>query len=603
MYKQFFGFKERPFQLVPNPAYLFLSKTHEEALAHLSYAVSQGEGFVEITGEVGTGKTTLCRVFLENLDPDTEAAYIFNPKLDPIQLLKAINDEFGIDSSGDTAKDLIDVLNYFLIEKRAEGKRVIILIDEAQNLDREILEQLRLLSNLETTTSKLLQIILVGQPELGQMLDAHDLRQLAQRITLSCHLAPMTFAETRAYIQHRLQLASRKPGTRFTWAACYAIHQYAGGVPRLINIVCDRALLTAFGLGRRRITGGIANAAIRELAGRGDRRRYAPHAGRKPLAVLVVLAAVLAILIFRPPSQWTGSGQPVPTPAAPPASPAPADAEAPEDTAEAPPREDQIVTADEADATPVEPPPEAVEPVPAADDASLQPVRKLEDYLTQTDGRTSRFFALAAAVTLWEAIPRMSESLGDVENPEAFFRLGAKQNGLSLYRIEGDMGLIRRLDLPTILEMYASVGPSPAYVTLSGITDGRMIFTAGDGGPPIEAEPHEVESYWTGLAFVPWRNFFNFTGTIPREASEETIVSLKMLLGEIGYPDIGISPEYTNATRRAVEEIQAANGVRVDGLVGPVTTMILYNQLDRLDIPHLTDPAMAGLMSPAESSP
>ncbi|MDD4071742.1 MAG: AAA family ATPase, partial [Desulfobacterales bacterium] len=198
MYKQFFGFKEKPFKLVPNPSYLFLSRCHEEALAHLTYAVSQSDGFVEITGEVGTGKTTLCRVFLETLGDNVEVAYIFNPRLDSLQLLKAINDELGIRSDAENTKDLIDILNQFLMEKKAAGRTVILLIDEAQNLSEEVLEQLRLLSNLETTLSKLIQIILVGQPELGKKLDSPNLRQLAQRITLRYHLRPLSRKETKA---------------------------------------------------------------------------------------------------------------------------------------------------------------------------------------------------------------------------------------------------------------------------------------------------------------------------------------------------------------------------------------------------------------------
>ena len=165
MYENFFGFKEKPFKLVPNPEYLFLSKSHEEALAHLTYALSQGDGFVEITGEVGTGKTTLCRAFLENLDDDAIAAYIFNPKLDPRQLIKTINDELGIKCKTDNTKDLIDNLNNFLMRQKTLRKKVLLLIDEAQNLSKNVLEQLRLLSNLETSKEKLLQIILVGQPE------------------------------------------------------------------------------------------------------------------------------------------------------------------------------------------------------------------------------------------------------------------------------------------------------------------------------------------------------------------------------------------------------------------------------------------------------
>ena len=260
MYNRFFGFKERPFKLVPNPEYLYLSRIHEEVLAHLNYAVSYGEGFVEITGEVGTGKTTLCRMFLEGLDENTAAAYIFNPKLDALQLLKAINDEFGIPSDTDSIKALIDRFNAFLLEKKAQGKRVILLMDEAQNLSVDVLEQLRLLSNLETTTSKLLQIILVGQPELGELLETEALRQLNQRITLSCHLIPLSASETREYIRHRIHIASRKPGLAFTAGAYRSIFNYSGGVPRLINIVCDRTLLTAFALGKHRITDGIVTA-------------------------------------------------------------------------------------------------------------------------------------------------------------------------------------------------------------------------------------------------------------------------------------------------------------------------------------------------------
>ncbi|MBW1799799.1 MAG: AAA family ATPase, partial [Deltaproteobacteria bacterium] len=301
MYKKFFGFKERPFKLVPNPAYLFLSRSHEEALAHLSYAISQGDGFVEITGEVGTGKTTLCRAFLETLDENTEAAYIFNPKLDAIQLLKAINDEFAIRSEPDNTKDLIDILNAFLIEKKGQGKKVILLVDEAQNLSVEVLEQLRLLSNLETTTSKLLQIILVGQPELGDMLDSYDLRQLGQRITLSCHIHPMTRNETRQYILHRIHTASQKPGVTFTWAAFFAIYRYSRGIPRQINIVCDRALLFAYGLNRHIITGSIVKASARELAGRGDIRKFGLQVpGKSTVVLAAVCVALFLYILFRP---------------------------------------------------------------------------------------------------------------------------------------------------------------------------------------------------------------------------------------------------------------------------------------------------------------
>ncbi|MBW2711993.1 MAG: AAA family ATPase, partial [Deltaproteobacteria bacterium] len=227
MYENFFGFKERPFKLVPNPAYLFLSKSHEEVLAHLAYAVIQGDGFMEITGEVGTGKTTLCRAFLENLDHNTKAAYIFNPNLNSVQLLKTINDEFDINSDADNTKDLIDTLNSFLIMQKTQGNNTILLIDEAQNLTKEVLEQLRLLSNLETAKHKLLHIILVGQPELKKTLNSFELRQLSQRISLSCQIIPLNYKEVTEYIEHRISIASQKPGVKFTRAAYRSIYKYS----------------------------------------------------------------------------------------------------------------------------------------------------------------------------------------------------------------------------------------------------------------------------------------------------------------------------------------------------------------------------------------
>jgi general secretion pathway protein A len=298
MYNQFFGFKEKPFKLVPNPEYLYLSHIHEEVLAHLNYAAGHGEGFVEITGEVGTGKTTLCRMFLESLDERTEAAYIFNPKLNALQLLKAINDEFGLPSETDSVKTLIDRLNRFLLEKKIENKQVILLIDEAQNLSADVLEQLRLLSNLETTTSKLLQIILVGQPELSEMLETDTLRQLNQRISLSCQLMPLSLRETREYIRHRIHIASRKPGLAFSTRAYRAIFKFSGGVPRLINIACDRALLTAYSRGKHHIAHSVVKKALKELDGqKSGSRKAGPYWEKWIVGLLIVLVFLVLSMV------------------------------------------------------------------------------------------------------------------------------------------------------------------------------------------------------------------------------------------------------------------------------------------------------------------
>ncbi|MCP4352034.1 MAG: AAA family ATPase [Desulfobacterales bacterium] len=589
MYKNFFGFKERPFQLVPNPAYLFLSKSHEEALAHLTYAVIQGDGFVEITGEVGTGKTTLCRVFLDNPGENTESAYIFNPRLDSIQLLKAINDEFGISSKADTTKALIDTLNSFLIQKKAEGKKVILLIDEAQNLSKEVLEQLRLLSNLETSTSKLLQIIIVGQPELKQMLDSYELRQLEQRITLSCHLSPLSYKETKEYIQHRISIASRKPGIRFTRSAYRAIYKYSGGIPRLINIVCDRALLTAFGMEQFKITGGIARTAIRELAGRGDRRRYILKDGKKGILIFSALCVILVMLILYPPgNSGTFPGWSLVT------------KEHSAHTSENKPGilkssqtgnfESENSVTDTATENPAkESAAHAGNVHNKTRNSSVdmpESEQSLEDFLRSTNISSSKFSALETVLRLWNTKTVIKQYPSSVNDEHVFFWLAAKQNGFLVQRVENDWTLLEKLNLPAILELRTPADLIPAYVTLVKTGNGKITLRGGDN-IKIETIPDELSLYWSGEAYVPWKNFFSLSGTIPRDAPEDSVVSLKMLLQEIGFDRIDISPLYDEQTQEAVEDIQKKNNIEVDGVVGPLTKIILYNKLDSLKIPHL----------------
>lgn len=311
MYHTYFGFRERPFQLVPNPDYLYLSRHHEEALAHLRYAIAHGEGFAEITGEVGTGKTTLCRVFLESLTEETEVAYIFNPHLTSIELIRAINDEFEIDATKETAKELIDTLNRFLLKKKAENKRIVLLIDEAQNLSREVLEQVRILSNLETSSQKLIQIILVGQPELDAMLNSHEMRQLAQRISIRCRLFPLDVAETRNYIHHRIRVASEKsPEVTLSPSAIKTIHRYSGGIPRLINILCDRAFLFAYVSQTKTISNQIVHHAVQELESKNISGKYFTVERKNGALLLLVLLSIALIMyiVFYPdrpePGRW-----------------------------------------------------------------------------------------------------------------------------------------------------------------------------------------------------------------------------------------------------------------------------------------------------------
>jgi general secretion pathway protein A len=572
MYEKFFDLTQKPFRLVPDPAYLFMGKSHEEALAHLMYAVSQGDGFVEITGEVGTGKTTLCRAFLENLDEKTEAAYIFNPKLDSVQLLKAINDEFSINSDADSTKDLIDILNAFLIRKRAEGVKVILIIDEAQNLSKEVLEQLRLLSNLETTQTKLLQIILVGQPELAEMLGSHELRQLGQRITLSCRISPLTYPETKKYIQHRLEIASHKTAVKFSRAALRSIYRYARGLPRLINISCDRTLLTAFGLNRHRITWGVTRTAIRELMARGDLDHYSFWAGKKAILLTAGLCLLAITVVLYPPGYLVNK-----------------------------PISETSVTKSQ-ERFQITPPPTKKASEQAFVEAQVVTAEKteehrdlvfsekdLEDYLKAMDTRSSRQAAINAVMDLWGAENPLRPFFHDIEKDRTFFQLAARQNGFQTRRVQGDIQLIRKLNLPAVLALYVPEGLNPVYLALTKIDGDQLTLRGGPRKEQILVQPDALRKYWSGVAFIPWKNFLRHDGEIPKYAPEDAIITLKILLRDIGFNDIEISPAYDVQTREAVKKIQQKHGLIPDGVVGSLTKIVLYNEKEALKIPHILE--------------
>src|SRR5450631_1610391 len=272
MYMRFFGLKQQPFSLAPDPRYLYMSKRHREALAHLLYGVGGGGGFVLLSGEIGAGKTTVCRCFLEQVPRRCNVAYIFNPKLTARELLKSVCDEFHIPYThlglgAPTVKDYVDPLNDFLLKTHAVGQNNLLVIDEAQMLSADVLEQLRLLTNLETNERKLLQIILIGQPELRDMLARPELEQLAQRVIARFHLDALSETETEQYIAHRLAVAGRTTASPFDRKALRRIHQLSRGVPRRINLLCDRALLGAYASDHASVDRSIVDKAASEVFG------------------------------------------------------------------------------------------------------------------------------------------------------------------------------------------------------------------------------------------------------------------------------------------------------------------------------------------------
>ena len=267
VYQDYFGLSEKPFDLTPDPKYLYLSPKHKEVLAHLVYGIQENNGFLKIVGEVGTGKTMICRSFLRELHTDFSIAYIFNPGIDELELLQTINAELGLPSESTSKKKLTDVLNGFLLEERTKGHRVVVIIDEAQDLLPSVLEQLRLLSNLETETEKLIQIVLIGQPELDKVLAQEDLRQLKQRITIQWELLPLNLDETRGYIQHRLNVALGKGKVQLTRTGTDLIYRYAKGIPRMINVIADRSLLIAYTQNTKKIDCNIIRMAVADIGG------------------------------------------------------------------------------------------------------------------------------------------------------------------------------------------------------------------------------------------------------------------------------------------------------------------------------------------------
>ena len=637
MYKNFFGFKERPFKLVPNPAYLFLSRSHEEALAHLTYAVIQGEGFMEITGEVGTGKTTLCRAFLEHLDNDTKVAYIFNPNLDAVELLKAINDEFSIPSDADNTKDLIDTLNAFLIEQKTQGKNTILLIDEAQNLTNEILEQLRLLSNLETAKHKLLHIILVGQPELKEKLDSHELRQLRQRISLSCRLTPLNFKDVRNYIQHRINVASGKPGIQFADAAYRSIYNYSKGIPRLINIVCDRALLTAFGLDQKEITQKIVRASIKELTDRNGINENNFKKQKKAILLFSILSLIIFMVIYFRPGLFrvntifnspetkkldtlhsNNVKKTFPAVTAPDVKQSVPVVVTPDAKKTVP----AVTVTDKKEPVPAVTVSESKKPIPIVTASELkepipivtaseskkieaqkakemepviepitEPARNLGNLLETMNRLSSRHMAIKVALNLWHIEPEIKPNMDTIDDDQDFFRLVSKENNLSIRRIKGNLNAIKKLNLPVILTVHLNKDIPPVYLTLIKIDSQKVTLRGGKQDISIELSPVELESYWSGEAYIPWKNFLSLTGTIPIDSPKDSITTLKMLLRDIGFKEVEINPFYDDKTRQAVKEIQKKYGLHIDGTVGSTTKIALYSEKKVFKQPHIVSVA------------
>ncbi len=583
MYNGFFGFHEKPFKLIPNPDFLYLGKSHEEALAHLSYATSQGDGFVEITGEVGTGKTTLCRVFLEDLGKEIEVAYIFNSNLDAVQLLKTIHTELGIEYNSQDPIILTETLNQYLLKKKADGKSVILLIDEAQHLGRDTLEQLRLLSNLETTKNKLMQIILVGQPELGELLDSFAMRQLRQRINLSCYILPLTLKETCEYIDHRVKVAARNRINLFSKSALKIIYKHSRGVPRRINIICDRALLVAYSQEKTSITPSIVKTAVKELQ---TPRQTIP--GQKShsktvilsfIAVLMAAGLLFAAYFFVSPKKTDG---------------VPAAKEIEQKAVD-----HKTVVSKPIPALPADeekkPAPlilESIEPqVEQFSLPTIAPPEKTAIRVLKTIGSgTDRKTAFRHILQLWGKNPsaEFDQLSGQIESNWDFFRMAGMQNNVLVFHTSLGVKDLEKFNFPAILRLFSTHQAKARYVVLTKITDNNeYILFFDDKNTPGRIARDALYPKLTGDIFITCKNIFGYAGVIGESSPKFSVLSVKLLLREIGYPSIDLSPVYDDAVKNAIKKIQAKYGLIQDGLVGNRTKFALIQEKNSASTPFL----------------
>ncbi|WP_370551977.1 AAA family ATPase [Haliea sp. E1-2-M8] len=535
MYHQYFGLNEAPFSIAVNPRYLFMSPRHRDALAHLLYGVGAGGGFILLTGEVGTGKTTINRCLLEQLPPATEVAIILNPALNALELLATVCDELGISYDGQqpTLKTLTDSLHRFLLQNHADGRKTVLMIDEAQHLDVDVLEQIRLLTNLETNSEKLLQIILIGQPELAQLLQRPELRQLNQRITARYNLAPLSPEETGAYIRHRLQVAGLAPGRElFPPDVVRGIHRTTRGIPRLINVLCDRILLGTYGRNRPRADRDMLAVAAAEVMGEEGVGRSRSRRALWFGAGAVLLAALLFLL------WWLWSQGPVPavepaiSPAAGeavPAVPTPAAAEAP--------------------AAPVAPAP-VVAPEPAATDSSWQlaPQAALEHlWQLQAEGPA----------------PQLDQLCDDaIRFPLSCLRGRAEtwQELLALQR-------------PLLLDLVTPARFAAAALFL-GEEKGRALLWSGNA---LQSVPFtEVAALWRGGYRLLWRPPAGFSGPIGRAEVSPAVADVATLFARLdGQPQPLADNRYTAALADRVRLFQREQQLLADGVVGEQTLLRL----------------------------
>jgi len=551
MYTSFFGLNEKPFSITPDPRYLYLSERHAEALAHLIYGVKESGGFIQLTGEVGTGKTTLVRSLLQQLPDFADVAVVLNSQLSRVEFLSSICEELHVPlpEQRNSIKALTDALNVFLLRNHGQGRRTILIVDEAQNLRVEVLEQVRLLTNLETAKQKLLQIILIGQPELRELLARNDMRQLAQRITGRYHLEPLSRDETTAYIEHRLKVAGAI-GPIFSVGAKRELFRLSGGVPRMINVIADRALLGAYTVEEREVTPELVRSAVAEVFDRPPagfgwwKRPWWAHpaavAGLGLTGLLIVLASAFAGL------QWLRAGRDV----------APAAVAAPVG-----PRAAGEVRA----------------PAPLAAAGDPAPLVPLAPVLKGNAGRTGTDTAFSTLFRLWNV-----DLTSDTKRP----CVQAEERGLHCLYQRGTLDQVRTLGRPVILTLRDG-SSNPHQVVLAALGPESALIEIG--GTSYRVANSELEQLWFGEYLLLWRPGTAGVKSFLPGMRDPDVRWLRESLARIqGKPVEPMDSDLFDENLAArVRDYQKDRGLPVDGMAGHATQVAISSDLGGADMPRL----------------
>ena len=553
MYTSFFGLQEKPFAITPDPRYLYLSERHAEALAHLLYGINEAGGFIQLTGEVGTGKTTVIRSLLEQLPGHADVALILNPRVTPAEFLLTICEELHIhvpESGRGSTKTLMDLIGRQLLDTHARGRRVVLIVDEAQNLGTETLEQVRLLTNLETATTKLLQIILIGQPELRALLDQPDLRQLAQRITGRYHLNPLSAEESAGYVKHRMRVAGATAEV-FTPSALREIHRLSGGIPRVINVICDRALLGAFTQEDHRAGAGLVRQAASEVYGRPVPAPWLKWTTSAAVAAAVALVGVAAwmYLSARPGATATeASATADAASAAPVAGPATATAAAPAATT-----------------------PASVTPPPAPAEVPLDQLLVRHGNDTTTEAALGKLFAL------WGALYDPARGRGCDQ---------ATRQGLECLFQKGSWAQLRALNRPAVLTLTDDVGRSH-QVLLTGLDDEHARIDLG--GEQREVSISAMSRYWFGDFLLLWRPPLAVVKALTPGMRGEDVRWLRdSLRAAQGLPAAPPGNDvYDDELVQLVQDFQRQHRLAVDGVAGVQTQIALDTALNATGSPTI----------------